>query len=96
MVELENKVNFLMALLPNESDYERMKMYLEETYQEFRDRNNILLRSFTEDHIFWLLHFSVLIMNLEVNVIDMEYCSEHSAAGMYHNVEGKMCIFNSL
>lgn len=96
MASLENKVNFLMALLPSESDYERMQSHgdMEETYQEFRDRNNTLLRSFTEEHVFWLLHLSVLIMNLEVSLMDMEYCSEHPAAGMYHTVEGKMCIFN--
>jgi hypothetical protein len=93
---LENKIKFLMKLLPHDYDYQRMQSHgdMTETYEDFCKRNEILLRGVGEVHLDWLLQLSLLITTSELKLIDMEYCFEHKAAGMYHNTQGKLCIFN--
>ena len=90
-----DKINFIMKLLPNKDDYARMQSHgdMAERYEEFRERNQALLRGVAELHLDWLLQMCLLIMGSDTKIMDMEYCSDHTASGIYHTVEGKLCIY---
>lgn len=97
MQGIENKIEFLLNLLPRKYDLDRMQCYGDTTegYDEFYKRNEALLRSFEEAHIDWLMSIALLIEKSEIKLMDMENCYHHDASGMYHTKEGKLCIYNN-
>lgn len=90
-------VEYIMKMLPDYYDFERMLCHQGNkygTYADFVAHNLKIISDLPADDLGFLRRLCGIIKTMKLNLVDMESCSEFQSDGIYYNYKGDLCIFN--
>ena len=88
--------NFI-DIIPQEYEFERMqdqnKKYTSMSYDDFLKWNETCFAEASEADIIFIKDVHGRIKKKQIILLDMEFCSEYSACGIYFDNEKAICIY---
>jgi len=94
--QVKMSFNFI-DIIPHEYEFERMqdqnKKYTSMSYDEFLEWNEKCFAEASEADIIFIKEVYKRINKKQIILMDMEFCSEYSACGIYFDHAKSICMY---